>query len=84
VPHAAAAIFDRARARSYLVKEFPEGSGKVMDLGMHERDYAKVICGRYGCSVVGVEANRALASIFWRIDGLSCKNAAISAADGAV
>jgi FkbM family methyltransferase len=55
-----------------------------MDLGMHKGDFAKVICGRYGCSVVGVEANPALASTFWGLDGLSCKNAAISAADGSV
>jgi FkbM family methyltransferase len=34
--------------------------------------------------VVGVEANPALASTFWGLDGLSCKNAAISAADGSV
>jgi FkbM family methyltransferase len=55
-----------------------------MDLGMHKGDFAKVICGRYGCSVVGVEANPALASRLLGLDGLSCKNAAISAADGSV
>lgn len=76
-------LIDRVQGHTFL-KNFLSANGKVMDLGMHKGDFAKVICGRYGCSVVGVEANPALASTLRGLDGLSCKNAAISAADGSV
>ena len=66
------------------MKNFLSANGKVMDLGMHKGDFAKVICDRYGCSVVGVEANPALCIDILGLDGLSCKNAAISAVDGSV
>jgi FkbM family methyltransferase len=76
-------LTDRVQGHTFL-KNLLSAGGKVMDLGMHKGDFAKAICGRYGCPVVGVEANPALASTFWGLDGLSCKNAAISAADGSV
>ena len=76
-------LIDRVQGHTFL-KNFLIPGGKVMDLGMHKGDFAEAVCSRYRCSVVGVEANPALASTFRGSDRLLCKNAAISAADGSV
>lgn len=59
-------------------------TGKVIDLGMNNGDFAKVMRDRYGCSVWGIEANSSLADATSNVTGIPCKNAVISGADGSV
>jgi len=74
---------DRVHGHTVL-KNFLNRTGKVIDLGMNNGDFARIMDGRYGCLVIGVEANPVLATEISRLNGVVCKNAAISALDGFV
>jgi FkbM family methyltransferase len=76
-------LTDRVRGHTFL-KNYLNSTGKVIDLGMNKGDFARAIYGKYGCSVMGLEANPILASAVCRLDGIGCKNAAVSALDGSV
>jgi len=76
---------DRVRGHTFL-KNCLNRTGKVVDLGMNKGDFARIINGRYGCSVTGAEANPVLAAKIADLGGgiITCKNAAIAAYDGSV
>jgi FkbM family methyltransferase len=56
----------------------------VIDLGMNLGKFSYEVQRRYGCSVVGVEANPALARSILQTDRLSCSNIAITGKTGPV
>lgn len=76
-------LIDRVRGHTFL-RTFPRNAAQVVDLGMHRGEFARVLHGKYGCLVLGLEANPILASANSGIDGLVCKNFAVSAFDGSV
>ena len=74
---------DRVQGHTFL-RNFLSPNGRVMDLGMNKGAFAKTMRTKYGCSIVGAEANPALASALCGIDGILCKEAAVCASDGSV
>jgi len=56
----------------------------VVDLGANVGEFSREIQHRYGCRVVGVEANPTLANAISKNDRLSCANLAITANPGQI
>jgi FkbM family methyltransferase len=81
--HSPKCLIDRVRGHTFLPNCLNR-TGKVVDLGMNNGDFAKVMRDRYGCFVAGLEANPLLAKATSKLSGILCKNAAISASDGFV
>jgi hypothetical protein len=50
-------LIDRVRGHTFL-PNYLNRTGKIIDLGMHKGDFAKVMRDRYGCFVAGLEANQ--------------------------
>src|SRR4051812_12353873 len=72
---------DRISGHTFL-KNHLHPTGLVIDLGMNKGDFGRAVHDRYGCSVVGLEANPLLAATTSQLNGIVCKNVAISEFDG--
>ena len=72
---------DRIRGHSF-VGDWIDRSSLVVDLGMNEGLFSKEMQERFGCRVIGVEANPVLASKVRNSLGLECFNFAIAPVRG--
>lgn len=68
---------DRIEGHTFVADWIGPGS-IILDCGMNEGRFAATISERYGCAVVGIEANPALARQNAAQRGLVCHNAAVT------
>jgi hypothetical protein len=60
-------------------------TAKVVEFGANKGDFARTINSRYGCPMIGVEANTLLAGRMAVLGGdITCKKAAIAGHDGRI
>lgn len=76
-------MIDRVKGHTFL-KNYLHRNGVIIDLGMNKGDFARTMRARYGCSIIGVEANPVLASQNRDLNGITCRNAAMAGCDGSV
>ncbi len=74
---------DRMEGHTFIGNWLGPGS-VVLDCGMNRGVFAQRISGRYGCRVVGVEANPSLAESNRQERGLECHNMAVCGRSGRV
>lgn len=74
---------DRIKGHTFLRNHISR-DGIVIDLGMNRADFANAIHNKYGCAVLGVEANPVLAAENAEMSGVTCRNAAVAQSDGFV
>jgi FkbM family methyltransferase len=76
-----AVIVERISGHS-LVGDWLGPASRIVDLGMNEGRFAAGMRARFGCAVVGAEANPVLAARLGAQPGLCCRNVAITAVRG--
>lgn len=74
---------DRVEGHSFVTDWLTPGS-VVLDCGMNVGNFARVMIERYGCRVIGIEPNAALAEENRTLRGLECHSFAITREAGPV
>ena len=72
---------DRVSEHTFIGSAIRPG-GVVVDLGMNRGDFARTMSVRYGCRVVGAEANPALAGTLPREGAIRCEPVALWSSAG--
>ena len=75
---------DRIRGHSFISDLIPEGDGLIVDLGMNRGQFSSETQRRFGCKVIGVEANPSLVQAIEPSERLRPLNYAVGDAAGEV
>src|SRR4051812_30476686 len=76
-------LVDQIMEHTFFRREI-DNKSTVVDLGMNDGRFAREMHEKFGCKVIGVEANPHWACKLTNSDSITCHNLAISASTGNV